>query len=214
MAEAVLEACATGNLPLLRSMAEPDDIALADASPAQLASCSVQLPPAHRILEAAARGGQVQVLCYLRPLYLYRINRHIVMAAINTGSVETFAELALHDPTIITHMYGIFGNCLMSALRLPNPATFLAYLLEHGANPNNGLGTRSCPLSRVAGIGDVESVRLLLRHGAEIKDSGALWHAVYTGQRKIVEFLLDYGADINDYVSQDLEFSPAIHTVI
>jgi ankyrin repeat protein len=123
------------------------------------------------------------------------------MAAINTGFVETFAELALHDPTIITYTYGIFGNCLMSALRLPNLATFLAYLLEHGANPNNGLGTRLCPLSQAAGIGDVESVRLLLRHGAEIKDSGALWHAVCAGQRKIVEFLLDYGADINNYVS-------------
>jgi ankyrin repeat protein len=71
-------------------------------------------------------------------------------------------------------MYRIFGNYLISVLRLPNPATFLAYLLEHSANPNNGLGTRSCPLSRAVGIGDVESVRLLLRHSAKIKDSGAL----------------------------------------
>jgi hypothetical protein len=59
-------------------------------------------------------------------------------------------------------------------LRLPNPATFLAYLLEYGANPNNGLGTRLCLLSRVAGIGDVKLVRLLLRHSTKIKDSGAL----------------------------------------
>jgi ankyrin repeat protein len=71
-------------------------------------------------------------------------------------------------------MYKIFRNCLISVLRLPNPATFLAYLLKHSANPNNGLSTRSCPLSRVAGIGDVELVRLLLRHSAKIKDSGAL----------------------------------------
>jgi hypothetical protein len=124
-----------------------------------------------------------------------------VIAAINTGSVKIFAELALYNPTIITYIYRIFGNCLISALRLPNPATFLAYLLEHGANPNNSLGTRSCLLSRAVGIGDIESVRLLLRHSAKIKDSGALWHAVYVGQRKIVEFLLDYGADINNYVS-------------
>jgi hypothetical protein len=59
-------------------------------------------------------------------------------------------------------------------LRLPNPATFLAYLLKHGANPNNGLGTRLCLLSQVVGIGDVELVRLLLRHSTKIKDSGAL----------------------------------------
>jgi hypothetical protein len=75
---------------------------------------------------------------------------------------------------IITYIYGIFGNYLISTLRLPNPATFLAYLLEHGANPNNDLSTRSCPLSRIVGIGDVELVRLLLRHSTKIKDSGAL----------------------------------------
>ncbi len=93
---------------------------------------------------------------------------------INTGSVETFAELALYNPTIITYIYRIFGNCLISVLRLPNPATFLAYLLEHGTNPNNSLGTRLCLLSRVVGIGDIELVRLLLRHSAKIKDSRAL----------------------------------------
>jgi hypothetical protein len=81
-----------------------------------------------------------------------------MITAINTGSVKTFAELALYNPTIITYIYRIFGNCLISTLRLPNPATFLAYLLEHGANPNNGLSTRLCLLSRAAGIGDVELV--------------------------------------------------------
>jgi hypothetical protein len=41
MAEVVLEAYVIGNLPLLYSIVEPDDIALADVSPAQLTSCSV-----------------------------------------------------------------------------------------------------------------------------------------------------------------------------
>jgi hypothetical protein len=97
-----------------------------------------------------------------------------VIAAINTGSVKTFAELALYNPMIITYIYRIFRNCLISVLRLPNLATFLAYLLKHGANPNNGLGTGLCLLSRVVGIGDIELVWLLLRHSTKIKDSGAL----------------------------------------
>jgi hypothetical protein len=59
-------------------------------------------------------------------------------------------------------------------LRLPNLATFLAYLLKHGVNPNNSLSTRLCLLSQVVRIGDVELVRLLLRHSIKIKDSGAL----------------------------------------
>jgi hypothetical protein len=75
---------------------------------------------------------------------------------------------------IITYIYRIFRNCLISVLRLPNPATFLAYLLKHGTNPNNGLSTRLCLLSQVVGIRDVELVRLLLRYSTKIKDSGAL----------------------------------------
>jgi hypothetical protein len=59
-------------------------------------------------------------------------------------------------------------------LRLPNPATFLAYLLEHGVNLNNSLSTRLCLLSQVVGIRDIELVRLLLRHSTKIKDSGVL----------------------------------------
>jgi hypothetical protein len=97
-----------------------------------------------------------------------------VIIVINTGSVKTFTKLALYNPMIITYIYRIFRNYLISVLRLPNPATFLAYLLEHSANPNNGLSTRLCLLSQVVGIGDIESVRLLLRHSTKIKDSGAL----------------------------------------
>ncbi len=93
---------------------------------------------------------------------------------INTGSIKIFAELALYNPMIITYIYGIFRNYLISVLRLPNLATFLAYLLKHSTNPNNSLSTRLCLLSRVVGIGDVELVRLLLRHSTKIKDSGAL----------------------------------------
>ncbi len=93
---------------------------------------------------------------------------------INTGSVKTFVKLALYNSTIITYIYRIFGNCLISVLRLPNLATFLAYLLEYSINPNNSLSTRLCLLSQVIGIGDVELVRLLLRHSTKIKDSRAL----------------------------------------
>jgi hypothetical protein len=75
---------------------------------------------------------------------------------------------------IITYIYRIFGNCLISVLRLPNLATFLAYLLKYSTNPNNGLGTRLCLLSQVVGIRDIELVRLLLRHSTKIKDSRVL----------------------------------------
>ncbi len=66
---------------------------------------------------------------------------------INTGSVKIFAELALYNPIIITYIYKIFGNYLISVLRLPNLATFLAYLLKYSANPNNSLSTRLYLLS-------------------------------------------------------------------
>jgi len=86
------------------------------------------------------------------------------MVAISTGSVAIFAELALHDPTIITKTYGILGNCPTSELKLSNRAPFLAYPLEHGP------GTWSCPLSRTAGTRDLESMKLLLDHGLDAND--------------------------------------------
>ncbi len=77
---------------------------------------------------------------------------------INTGSIKTFTKLALYNLIIITYIYRIFGNCLISVLRLPNPATFLTYLLKYSANPNNSLSTRSYLLSRVIRIGDIKLV--------------------------------------------------------
>jgi hypothetical protein len=212
--EAALEACKTGNLPLLQSIAEPKGTALPDMSPPELASISTKLPPVYKMLEAAARRSQIQVLRYLRPLYPARIDRHSAIAAISTGSIEIFAELASHDNTIITQTYGIFGNCLTSALTLQNPTGFLTYLLDRGADPNDGLGTGFCPLSRAAVTGDVELLKLLLRYGSQLKDSGVLWYAAFHGRRDAVEFLLDHGVDANDRVSRCLELSPAIHVAI
>lgn len=75
-------------------------------------------------------------------------------------------------------------------------------LLERGADPNAVVTNSACgsALARAAARGDVESMRLLIEKGAKIntscKEASALMHAVWEGQTKAVEFLLDAGADV------------------
>jgi hypothetical protein len=57
--EAALEACKTGNLLLLQSIAEPKDTALPNISPSKLVFISTKLPLVYKMLKVAARRSQI-----------------------------------------------------------------------------------------------------------------------------------------------------------
>ena len=76
-------------------------------------------------------------------------------------------------------------------------------LLEHGTNPNHMNWHRTTVLHQFASEGDVAKARLLVDHGADIDAideeyrSTPLGMAARWGQRAMVEFLLERGADPN-----------------
>ncbi len=85
-------------------------------------------------------------------------------------------------------------------------------LLEKGANPNGFVREKTTdwsgaiqldltpPLSWAASIGNLNIVRLLLRHGADVDPKGytsPLSRAASNGHLEIVKLLLRYGADVN-----------------
>lgn len=63
---------------------------------------------------------------------------------------------------------------LMAAARHPGGTPIVKLLLDHGAkvNPNAHPGGESSPLTEAATAGDVETVQLLLKHGADAKAAG------------------------------------------
>jgi ankyrin repeat protein len=78
-----------------------------------------------------------------------------------------------------------------------NHTAMVKLLLEKGANPN----TWSPPLYFAAGQGDVEVVRLLLDHGADINETNAnqttaLHQATLNGRAAVVKLLIERGAKI------------------
>ncbi|MCU1314220.1 MAG: Planctomycete cytochrome, partial [Acidobacteriaceae bacterium] len=65
-----------------------------------------------------------------------------------------------------------FRTPLMIAARAPEGAPMVAFLLDHGANPNPNAhpDTASSPLLEAATVGSEKSFALLMEHGAEVGD--------------------------------------------
>ncbi|KAK5741288.1 hypothetical protein LTR17_003994 [Elasticomyces elasticus] len=79
----------------------------------------------------------------------------------------------------------------------------LRWLLDHGADPNVACArTNDVPLSRAARRGNIQTVDLLLRHGAVLKDSNAL-HAAASQKGSddegipMMQHLVNHSIDVN-----------------
>lgn len=73
----------------------------------------------------------------------------------------------------------------------------VSYLLEKGADPNEGSQSGSNPLETACLNGDKDIAKLLILHGATVKTSRALMEASENGDVELLQLLLDNGADIN-----------------
>jgi len=91
------------------------------------------------------------------------------MSAIDTGSIDIFALLAAHDPSIITRNYGHFGNPISCAIYLPNALDFIKFLLRHGADPNGArCSALHVPVNQEASWGEMEVMKVLLEYKATL----------------------------------------------
>lgn len=106
----------------------------------------------------------------------------------------------------------VLGNtALMLAARTANSHRTVEMLLEHGADPAATNNWGATALMAAAAGGDVESVRLLLSHGAPVNAQpgashesfvlgggrSALMWAAFRGDTTTINVLLDAGADVN-----------------
>jgi ankyrin repeat protein len=95
------------------------------------------------------------------------------------------------------------GGHLREAQSLPHRGTIglARFLLEHGADPNKiqfpQFESPGYYLFVACQRADVEVVRLLLEHGAQIEGSGAAQVAAAKGRIDVLDVLLQHGADLN-----------------
>ncbi|KAL8739683.1 MAG: hypothetical protein Q9190_007539 [Brigantiaea leucoxantha] len=140
------------------------------------------------LVPRAAQGqGQPEVLEYLLSIGA-NIGTHSVSLATSPVIFRIF----------VAHGWEIDSSLLLSHVRHPE---LIAFFLSQGANPN-AVGSRGfCALDIAALHGPLETVRLLLDHGATIRPESGAMHAAAQGDAPnripIMAYLLERGADIN-----------------
>jgi ankyrin repeat protein len=94
---------------------------------------------------------------------------------------------------------------LMIAAGVPHGRPIVELLLEHGAkvNPTNHPDSESSPLVQAALAADVETMKLLLEHGADLKASAAMALIIALSQdcRKCVDLLMQQNLDKDVYTA-------------
>ncbi|KAI9702740.1 MAG: hypothetical protein M1836_007954 [Candelina mexicana] len=134
------------------------------------------------------------------------ITHDTIIAAIKSNKVEVFGTFIQVLPDCVNYDMGKAGDPLTQAifhhgqLRRPSeyrndPPSLVAFLLQHGAKISNEPGHHlwEAVLSEAIAV-----VRLLLRHGASISQSGAVLEAAWRGQVNTLDLLIQHGADVNE----------------
>ncbi len=125
------------------------------------------------------------------------------------GHIEVVSLLL--EKGIDVNLKGSYGyTALHHAAYYGRSLDLVNVLLEGGAHVNAIVERSTTPLFKhiSSGVENVEIARLLIDKGAELKEEGyggALYWAARCGKRKIVEFLIDRGLDVNsrDYKNEE-----------
>lgn len=228
----LLEACATGDLALLQTLLQhPSYIAVALSTPSQtevLTAHGEEIRLTHKILNlvsmfnTAARAGSVPIVNHLLAFAQTRgiphtklIRRDAICAAISANTVPVFRELYAAQPDIINmDMGGHTGTPLTQALLRKDNDSLIHFLLGNGSNPNTHTGVPGPHLRSAAQHSSLSVIELLIQHGAEIAQSGALHYAAENSRIDAMALLVRYGADVNEQLFANLRFSARYRTRI
>ncbi|OLP76005.1 Ankyrin repeat and SOCS box protein 3 [Symbiodinium microadriaticum] len=122
--------------------------------------------------------------------------------AINVDDISAFRNISswVGEPGR-RHIFEACGT-LQRALEVKRPSMASEMLSSLGANPDGGEDVAETPLQASAARGDIESMRLLLRHNASVNRSSSdgstpLFAAAQNCHAKAVQLLLNEKADPN-----------------
>ena len=127
-----------------------------------------QEPPSETIIQnaltIAAKSSHLEVVELLLNQYpSVPLNEELARGAVNTGSILIFSTLLTHDPSIINMQFDHRGTPLIVACMGRQNISYLTFLLEAGADPNQDPDAAAFPLALVAALyTDSGAIDLLL----------------------------------------------------
>jgi ankyrin repeat protein len=190
---------------------------------------SKEISNLYPMLHMAIRAGSATITKLLLEIadkhnipYDSLILRETIFAAIDCQTVAVLKELANVFPKSL-NFSSLVGNPLSHTIgrsqRDKNGGPlwddqieidYVKVLLEKGANPNSNVGRKKTPgghLTAAAKFSPVEVTRLLIQHGAQVPQSGALQAAVEANRVEVIEILAAWGADVNERLQE-----PTLHS--
>ena len=136
------------------------------------------------------------------------ISRWEVFAALHSGEDAILEELVKTWPEVVHLEMGHAGQPLLQTI-LKDKFELSAYLLDHGANVNGIGGPDKRPgvyLRSSAEKRALPYTTLLLQHGAQVAQSGAIRMAAEKGRLDVLKLLIEHGGDVNERLAPDVGF--------
>jgi ankyrin repeat protein len=187
---------------------------------------SKEISNLYPMLHMAIRAGSAMITKLLLEIaekhnipYSSLILRDTIFAAIDCQNVAVLKELANVFPESL-NFSSLVGNPMSHTIGrsqrdknggpIWNGQTEIDYvkvLLEKGADPNANVGRKTSPgshLTAAAKISPLEVTRLLIEHGAQVRQSRALQAAVEANRVEVLEILVEHGADLNERLQKPL----------
>lgn len=197
--KAMIEACESGDVPKLQQLLQACDVRDGDppvdpkyGEPDPLLSAP---PPTWKLVTAAVDHGQSPIVALILKTYpTVDLNRQSVLeAALAKPHLETFKLLHAHSPSIVNYEFDsqntslLMETCRSGHPLLPN------YLLDNGADPNEGGFPGAGPLFYAVKFEQPMGVIVKMVDRGALVTSAVLNEAIRKQRTAILEFLLKRG---------------------
>lgn len=127
-----------------------------------------------------------------------RISDDLLELIVVNRPIKTYETILTAKAIDVNYYIPWFGD-MLTCVATEDDIEFTKLCLSHGADPNRNLFEEyKTALAAVAETASVEVAALLLDHGANLKNSGAIVAAAAAGKTDMVQFLLTRGANVDE----------------
>jgi len=153
----------------------------------------------HGVLLAAVIEKSTDVAAYCLAQGV-TVDDFILRNVVGSNKSEPVYRYFVQNKAVDVNRYVDRGGAVLGIATTSGRYSLVRFCLENGASPNEPIEMSGnlTPLACAARQYDEEMVRLLLDHGAQMKDSGALVFAAQEGKLATVKLLIARGADVNE----------------